>query len=158
MKKYILGTLFLLAPFLIISQEIISSFGGDSSGSGGSSSYTIGQVFFNTIESDNGSLVQGVQQPFEFQTLSNPALVTVQLIAVTYPNPTTDYVVLKITDIALENLQYTLFDINGKTIDSQYITTSNTEIIMKNFSVGMYLLKLTKENQPLKTFKIIKKQ
>jgi len=41
MKKYILGTLFFLAPFFIISQEIISPSAGDSSGSGGSSSYTI---------------------------------------------------------------------------------------------------------------------
>jgi hypothetical protein len=158
MKKYILGTLFFLVPFFIISQEIISSTNGDSSGSGGSSSYTIGQVFFNTIESDNGSLVQGVQQPFEFQTLSTPALLTVQLTAVTYPNPTTDFVLLKILDTALENLQYTLFDLNGKTIDSKKINSFSTKITMKNFGIGMYLLKLTKNNQPLKTFKIIKKQ
>ena len=158
MKKYILGTLFFLAPFFIISQEIISSIGGVSSGSGGTSSYTIGQVFFNTIESDNGSLVQGVQQPFEFQTLSTPALLTVQLTAVTYPNPTTDFVLLKILDTALENLQYTLFDLNGKTIVSKKINSFSTKITMKNFAIGMYLLKLTKNNQPLKTFKIIKKQ
>ena len=158
MKKYILGTLFFLVPFFIISQEIISSFGGNSSGSGGSSSYTIGQVFFNTIESDNGSLVQGVQQPFEFQTLSTPALLTVQLTAVTYPNPTTDFVLLKILDTALENLQYTLFDLNGKTIVSKKINSFSTKITMKNFAIGMYLLKITKNNQPLKTFKIIKKQ
>ena len=158
MKKYILGTLFFLVPFFIISQEIISSTNGDSSGSGGSSSYTIGQVFFNTIESDNGSLVQGVQQPFEFQTLSTPALLTVQLTAVTYPNPTTEFVLLKISDTALENLQYTLFDLNGKTIDSKKINSFSTKITMKNFAIGMYLLKLTKNNQPLKTFKIIKKQ
>jgi len=158
MKKYILGTLFFLVPFFIISQEIISSTNGESSGSGGSSSYTIGQVFFNTIESDNGSLVQGVQQPFEFQTLSTPALLTVQLTAVTYPNPTTDFVLLKILDTALENLQYTLFDLNGKTIVSKKINSFSTKITMKNFAIGMYLLKITKNNQPLKTFKIIKKQ
>ena len=158
MKKYILGTLFFLAPFFIISQEIISSIGGVSSGSGGTSSYTIGQVFFNTIESDNGSLVQGVQQPFEFQTLSTPALLTVQLTAVTYPNPTTDFVLLKILDTALENLQYTLFDLNGKTIVSKKINSFSTRITMKNFAIGLYLLKLTKNNQPLKTFKIIKKE
>ena len=158
MKKYILGTLFFLAPFFIISQEIISSIGGVSSGSGGTSSYTIGQVFFNTIESDNGSLVQGVQQPFEFQTLSTPALLTVQLTAVTYPNPTTDFVLLKILDTALENLQYTLFDLNGKTIVSKKINSFSTQITMKNFAIGLYLLKLTKNNQPLKTFKIIKKE
>tara|TARA_B100000780_G_scaffold116581_1_gene81723 strand:- start:2564 stop:3040 length:477 start_codon:yes stop_codon:yes gene_type:complete len=158
MKKYILGTLFFLVPFFIISQEIISSSAGDSSGSGGSSSYTIGQMFFNTIESDNGSLVEGVQQPFEFQTLSTPALLTVQLTAVTYPNPTTDFVLLKILDTALENLQYTLFDLNGKTIVSKKINSFSTKITMKNFAIGMYLLKLTKNNKPLKTFKIIKKQ
>ena len=28
---------------------------------------------------------------------------------------------------------------------------------MKNLSIGMYLLKLTEKNKPLKTFKIIKK-
>ena len=158
MKKYILGTLFFLAPFFIISQEIISPSAGDSSGSGGSLSYTIGQVFFNTIESDYGSLVQGIQQPFEFQTLSTPALLTVQLTAITYPNPTTEFVLLKISDTALENLQYTLFDLNGKTIDSKKINSFSTKITMKNFAIGMYLLKLTKNNQPLKTFKIIKKQ
>ena len=115
-------------------------------------------MFFNTIESDNGSLVQGVQQPFEFQTLSTPALLTVQLTAVTYPNPTTDFVLLKILDTALENLEYTLFDLNGKTIVSKKINSFSTKITMKNFAIGMYLLKITKNNQPLKTFKIIKKQ
>ena len=99
-----------------------------------------------------------MQQAFEIQTLSNPDLLTVQLKAVFCPNPTKDYFVLKITDTALENLQYTLFDVNGKTIVSKKITTSSTEITMKNYSIGMYLLKLTKKNQPIKTFKIIKKQ
>jgi len=90
--------------------------------------------------------------------LSNPELTTFQLTAVTYPNPTTDYVVLKIIDTAFENIQYTLFDLKGKTIVSKKVTTSTTEITMKNFSIGMYLLKLTKKNQTLKNFKIIKHQ
>ena len=68
MKKYILGTLFFLAPFFIISQEIISSTGGVSSGSGGTSSYTIGQVFYSRNTSIAGSVSQGAQQAFEIQT------------------------------------------------------------------------------------------
>ena len=143
---------------LSYAQEIVPSTGGNATGTGGTSSFTVGQVFYTSNASSTGSVSQGVQQAFEIQTLSNPGLLTVQLTAVTYPNPTTDYVVLKITDTALENLQYTLFDVNGKTIVSKKITTSITEITMKNYSIGMYLLKLTKKNQPLKTFKIIKKQ
>ena len=144
----------------IHAQETVPSTGWRCfSGPGGASSFTIGQVFYTiNAPSSAGFVSQGVQQAFEIQTLSNPDLLTVQLKAVTYPNPTTDYVVLKITDIALENLQYTLFDINGKTIVSKAINSFSTQITMKNFVIGMYLLKLTKNNQTIKTFKIIKKQ
>jgi hypothetical protein len=157
MNKLKLTLLFLFSLQLSYSQEIVPSTGGDATGAGGTSSFTVGQVFYTSNTSSTGSVSQGVQQAFEIQTLSNPGLLTVQLTAVTYPNPTTDYVVLKITDTALENLQYSLFDLNGKTIVSKKITTSSTEINMRNFSIGMYLLKLTKKNQPIKTFKIIKK-
>jgi len=157
MNKLKVTLLFLFSLQLSYSQEIVPSTGGDAIGTGGTSSFTVGQVFYTSNTSSTGSVSQGVQQAFEIQTLSNPGLLTVQLTAVTYPNPTTDYVVLKITDTALENLQYSLFDLNGKTIVSKKITTSSTEINTRNFSIGMYLLKLTKKNQPIKTFKIIKK-
>ena len=158
MVKTTLLTLFFFITQIIFSQETMSTSGGNALGLGGSSSFTIGQVFYTSNNSSAGFVSQGVQQAFEIQTLSNPNLLTVQLKAVTYPNPTADYVVLKITDTALENLQYTLFDVNGKTIVSNKITTSSAEITMKNYSIGLYLLKLTKKNQPIKTFKIIKKQ
>mgnify|MGYP006076927287 FL=1 len=158
MNRSILLALLLSTALSIIAQETAPSTGGDASGSGGSSSFTVGQVFYTTNTSSTGSVSQGMQQAFEIQTRSNPGLSTVQLTAVTYPNPTTDYLVLKITDTAIENLQYTLFDLNGKTIISKSITTSSTEITMKNYSTGIYLLKLTKKNQLIKTFKIIKKQ
>ena len=158
MNKYPLIAFLLLATQLFYGQHTIPASAGEATGTGGSSSFTVGQVFYTTNASSTGSISQGVQQAFEFQTLSNPELTTVQLTAVIYPNPTTDYVVLKITDTALENLKYTLFDLNGKTIVSKKITTTSPQIIMKNSSIGMYLLKLTKKNQPLKTFKIIKKE
>ena len=158
MNKYHFIAFLLLFTQLFYGQQTIPASGGEATGTGGTSSFTVGQVFYTTNASSTGSVSQGVQQAFEFQTLSNPGLLTAQLKAITYPNPTTDYVVLKITDTALENLQYTLFDLNGKIIASKKITTTSTQIIMKNSSIGMYLLKLTKKNQPLKTFKIIKKE
>jgi len=157
MRKLKLTLLFFSILQLSHAQETIPSTGGNASGTGGATSYTVGQLVYTTNISTTGSVSQGVQQAFEFQTLSNPGLLAAQLTAVTYPNPTTDFIVLKITDTMLENLQYTLFDINGKTIDSNPVKTSSTEIPMKNLSIGMYLLKLTKKNKPLKTFKIIKK-
>tara|TARA_B110000495_G_scaffold73428_1_gene62821 strand:- start:318 stop:710 length:393 start_codon:yes stop_codon:yes gene_type:complete len=119
MNRSILLALLLSTTLSIIAQETAPSTDGDTSGSGGAFSFTVGQVFYTTNTSSTGSVSQGMQQAFEIQTRSNPSLSTVQLTAVTYPNPSTDYLVLKITDTAIENLQYTLFDLNSKTITSK---------------------------------------
>ena len=140
------------------SQEAVSASAGAVSGSLGSGSYTVGQVFYTTHTAATGSVSQGVQQPFEIQTLSNAAMTTVNLTAVTYPNPTKDFIILKITDSALNNLRYTLFDVNGKSIASDSITESSTQIQLKHLSIGAYILKVSQQNQSLKTFKILKQQ
>jgi hypothetical protein len=148
----------LLASQMVCSQETIPVSAGEAMGSGGLGSYTVGQVFYTTCTGSTGSVSQGVQQAFEFQTLSNPELITVNLTAVTYPNPTKDFIILKITDNALHNLRYTLFDISGKSIASSSITESSTQIQMKYLSIGAYVLKVTQKNKSLKTFKILKQQ
>ena len=61
----------LLFTQLVCAQEAISVSAGEASGSGGSSSYNVSQVFYTTNTGTAGSLSQGVQQPFEFQILSN---------------------------------------------------------------------------------------
>lgn len=44
------------------SQQSVAASGGDASGSGGSSSYTVGQVFYSNYTGLNGLEAQGVQQ------------------------------------------------------------------------------------------------
>jgi hypothetical protein len=156
LKKISLVASVLLVTQLAQSQEIIPASGGEATGSGGAASYTVGQVFYSTNTSTTGGVSQGVQQAFEFQTLSNPGLTSVNLTAVTYPNPTKDFIILKITDKGINNLRYTLFDVNGKSIASGSIAESSTQIQMKQLSIGAYVLKVSQQNQSLKTFKIIK--
>jgi hypothetical protein len=139
------------------SQETISSAGGKATGSGGSSTYTIGQLVYTTHTENNGSIYQGVQQAYEFQTLSNPELIVVTIKASTYPNPTSNYITVKISHNTLENLECTLFDLSGKTIINKAIKTVKTKIEMQHLAIGMYLLKIAKKQQVLKTFRIIKK-
>jgi hypothetical protein len=156
MKKMTLVAGLLLATQLMYSQQSIPATGGDATGSGGSSSYTVGQLVYTT-STGGGSVIQGVQQSIELFTLSNPELTTVNLSAVIYPNPTSDYVMLKISDTALYNLSYHLVDINGKAISNGSLTNGDTQINMQQLAVGMYILKVSQNNQELKTFKIIKK-
>jgi len=158
LKKSIFLAFVVLATQLARAQETLPVSGGEATGSGGSGSYTVGQVFYTTHTAASGSVSQGVQHPFEIQTLSNAALTTVNLTAVSYPNPTKDFIILKITDSALNNLRYTLFDVNGKAIASDSITESSTQIQLKHLSIGAYILKVSQQNQSLKTFKILKQQ
>jgi hypothetical protein len=157
LKKSIFLASVLFVTQLAQSQEAIPVSAGAAVGSGGSASYTVGQVFYTTYTTTAGSVSQGVQHSFEFQTLSNPALTTVKVTAVTYPNPTSDYVILKISDSALNNLSYTLFDVTGKAISNGIITNGDTQIAMQQLAIGIYILKVNRHNQELKTFKVIKK-
>ena len=59
----ILVSLFVvIATLEIHSQKSVAASGGDASGTGGSSSYSIGQVFYSNHTGLNGSEAQGVQQ------------------------------------------------------------------------------------------------
>ena len=154
--KNIFYIFILLSIIPIYAQQSIPASGADAAGSGGFSSYSVGQLVYTT-NTGSGSVSQGVQQAFEFQTLSNPELTTVNLSAVTYPNPTSDYVTLKISDSALDNLSYKLFDVTGKAMSNGNITNRDTQIAMQQLAIGIYILKVNRHNQELKTFKIIKK-
>jgi hypothetical protein len=166
-KKRFCFVWIILITQLVCAQEAVPASGGEAKGFNGSCSYTVGQVFYNAylapdlfITDDitkTGSVLQGVQQPFELQTLSNPSLTTVKLTAATYPNPTKDFIILKISDTALDNLSYTLFDVTGKAISNGGITNRDTQIAMQQLAIGIYILKVNRDNQELKTFKIIKK-
>ena len=155
-KKLTLVACIVFSTQLMYSQETIPTSGGDATGSGGSSSYTVGQLVYTT-NIGSGTVSQGVQQAFEFQTLSNSELNTINLSAIMYPNPTSDYVMLKISDHALDNLSCNLIDINGKAISNGRIINGDTQINMQQLEMGMYIIKVSQNNQELKTFKIIKK-
>ena len=105
----------------------------------------------------NGTVTQGVQQTIEFIVLSNPELIALTLSAVTYPNPTTDYIVLALTNATLTNLSYTMFDVQGRIVTKGKVQQEATQIAMKNLATGVYILKVNQNNSELKTFKIIKK-
>jgi len=131
MKKTTLIACTLFATHLMYSQSTIPVSGGDASGSGGSSSYSVGQLMYVSSTGSGGTISQGVQQSFELITLSNPELTTVNLRAVTYPNPTSDYIILNISDSSLSNLSYNLYDVAGKLISNGAITNSETQIKMQ---------------------------
>jgi opacity protein-like surface antigen len=141
----------------ISAQDAITSSGGDASGSGGSVSYSVGQITYTTNVSTSGSLTQGVQQVYEISVISGvEAVKGINLGCLAYPNPTNDYLKLKVENYNTEDLVYQLYDMNGKLLEKTKIESNEITINMENYTSASYLLKVTNNNKEVKTFKIIK--
>lgn len=153
----------------LMAQETIPATGGNASGSGGTVSYSVGQVVYTTNTGTNGSVAQGVQQPFEISVVTGIEQTAINLAISAYPNPTTDYLVLKIENYDNGNLSYQLFDMQGKLLENKKVTGNETSIDMSKLVPATYFVKVyavgrndrtgvTEGNKEVKTFKIIKTQ
>jgi len=157
-KKLKLSAVLLLGLGLttLHAQETISASGGEATGNG-SASYTVGQVFYKTHTGDNGSVAEGVQQPYEISVVTAiEETKGINLSVSAYPNPTTDYLTLEVKDFELSNLNFQLYDMQGKLLQNEKITSNQTSIVMSNLVSATYFVKVVQGNKEVKTFKIIK--
>ncbi len=155
-KKVKLSVLLLGLGLTAQAQQAITATGGDASGSGGTVAYSVGQVVYTTNTGTTGSVAQGVQQPYEISIVLGIDNYSINLELSAYPNPTTDYLKLNVGKAELSTLNFQLHDISGKLIESKKITSTTETIRMENLPSAPYFLKVTNNNQEVKTFKIIK--
>lgn len=143
----------------VFAQENSVAGGSEASGTGGTVSYTIGQVVYTTNTGTNGSVSQGVQQTYEISSVSGVNEHIIQLDISVFPNPTTHYLTLQVEDFTHVNKQqliYQLIDQKGKIITKEEILASSTNINMEQFPSATYFLNITKDNQLIQSFQIIK--
>lgn len=159
-KRVFLILLLSLGLTNLQAQTSVNSAGGNASGGGGSASYSVGQMVYTTNSGANGSVAQGVQQPYEISVVIGIAEgADINLSASVHPNPTTEDIVLEIgnfTSLNAQTLSYQLFDVSGKLIKSEVITDNHTIINIMNLAAATYYVKVVQEKKELKTFKIIK--
>jgi len=139
------------------AQEGAVASGGDGSGAGGSFSYSVGQVVYNTSSATDGSSAQGLQQPIEVSEVLKTDDFAVPGITV-YPNPVTSWVTVDVKDHTAGNLSFQLFDLNGRLIDQKSINSNETRINMEYLPATTYLLKIRSTDKEIKTYKLIKKE
>lgn len=157
-KRLNISTLLFLTLGLALNAQVsINSTGSNVVGGGGSVSYTVGQVLFNTSIGATGSVAQGVQQPIEIsEVIGIDEAKGIILGVMAYPNPTTNYLSLEVKGFELINLRFELYDMNGKLLQSKKITDMQTSIVMSNISPANYLLKVKMGSKEVKSFKIIR--
>jgi len=138
------------------AQNNTVSSGGQASGTGGSVSYTIGQIAYSSLSGSSGSLVQGVQQPYEISIVTNITDVAIDLKAQVYPNPTTDQLILSVAIEEYKNLRYVLVDQHGKVLKSDRVINTISSFDIGKLSNGIYFLRLFSNKKQIKTFQVIK--
>jgi hypothetical protein len=149
-------TIALIFSVGLYAQQTVPATGGDATGAGGSSSYTVGQVVYTTNTGSAGSVAQGVQQPYEIYTSVGIEVTEINLELVAYPNPTNNELTLNIGNYNNEKLSYQLYDMQGKLLDSKQVVNISTTIVMQDLPVSTYLLNILDNKSLIKTFNIIK--
>ncbi len=147
----------ILPPSISSAQETISAAGGNAEGTGGSVSYSAGQLFFMTHTGTHGSVAEGIQQPWEISVVTSVKEAEgINLVVSVFPNPVTDHLILRVDRYSLETLHYQLFDVNGRIVRTGRITGHETTINMAGFTHATYLLRILDKDKEIKTFRLIK--
>jgi hypothetical protein len=146
--------LFIIGLFFvqnIFGQEVILTTGETKSTNIGEMSYSIGQTIYN--QSDN--LQNGIQQPieiFKFVSILDYENIEINI----YPNPIIDYLNIEISNSNLKQYNISLFDLNGKLISEMNNISLINKINFSNYNQNIYFLKIFRNNENIKTIKIIK--
>jgi hypothetical protein len=156
--QFKLGTIVLLASSYagIYAQESINTTGGNASGSGGSASFSVGEVVYTTILGTNGSVAEGVQQPYEISVVTGIEETAISLSINAYPNPTAGFLQLQVEGELLKDLSYQLFDMQGKLLKSDKITGKLTQMNLNGLVPATYFVIVAQGNKEIKQFKVIK--
>ena len=136
MKKiqipFFLCCLLFCGPLSLQAQSNTVASGGEATGTGGTVSYTVGQIDYSTLTGTGGSANEGVQQPYVISDVGVETLVDPGFSASIFPNPTTENLILKISPKYPEGLSYSLYDMNGKLLLQQPLNQQQTNIAMKD--------------------------
>ncbi|HTO14956.1 MAG TPA: T9SS type A sorting domain-containing protein [Edaphocola sp.] len=139
------------------AQTVVLSSGGNASGAGGSSSYSVGQMVYNSYNGTEGSVIEGVQQPYEISTVSiSKDFEGIRIFLSVYPNPTSSLLNLKIDNYPSNEISYQLTDLYGKLLVSGKTTGALTQVSMNAYAAATYFLIVQKNKVTIKTFKIVK--
>jgi hypothetical protein len=156
MQKIFIIIAFFVASNFAQAQESINSIGGVDAGTGGTVSFSVGQMVYTTDSKGAGAVVQGIQRPYKITT-TDIKKVNDDISFKAYPNPSSDDLFLEMNAVRNEKLNYQLYDMQGKLLMTNSIEIPKTQINMRGLAVGAYLIQIyNTNNQPIQTIQIIK--
>ena len=138
------------------AQETLTASGLNADGPGGTISYSIGQVHVAQNTGIEGSVLEGVQQPYVIDPTVGLGVANINLKLAAYPNPTSDQIVLTAEDLDLGNLSFQLLSNEGKVLITRASIEKTNIIGLKPYPASTYLLHIYNDKIIIKSFRIIK--
>jgi hypothetical protein len=154
MKKVIITAFSLLVINLCTAQTSLNAGGGDFENGVVTLSYSIGQVFYET-----DVINEGVQLPYNILEVSRiEDLDGIFLNIIAYPNPTRDFLELRIENEGFDfkTAKYNITDIKGNTVKTGTVNTELSRISVEELPKGTYLMEILDRSKSIKVFKVIK--
>ena len=139
-----------------VAQTSISTAGGDASGSSGSNSYSLGQVFYQSYSTAYGSVSEGVQQTFEFLNSTSISETGVQLELSVFPNPTTHSLQLVVGPSSARSHRYRLLDAQGRNLQHKVIQSGSHTLDLSAYPAASYFIQVYQDQRLIHTFHILK--
>lgn len=157
--KHCFVLLTLMYTGMLSAQIAVVTSGGNSSGSNGSLSFTVGQIAHQHTASTSATLSEGVQQPHEISIITQAqGTPEVSLSVKAFPNITSNSLTLKIEhQTPDEEFAYQLIDLSGLIIESKKNLSPESQISLDNLVASTYFIRVYQDTKEIKLFKIIKK-
>ena len=142
----------------VFAQSDFVPVGGTATGDAGSVTYTVGQIAVQGTNNGDKSVLEGVQQPYEIQTVGVDDYPGITLNAVVYPNPTQNLLNLRISnfEIPTSGLTAQLYDADGRLLQVTTVSELETSFDLRIYPMATYQLRVLDGKRMLKTFKIVK--
>ena len=153
-KSIIPIVVFISFRFSSFGQNALSAAGGHFKTSGGSTSFTVGQVAYVLKKGTGSYLNEGVQQVYTKKTTPVEELVYLKE-AQLYPNPTQETITLILSSKEDIQVRYTIMDYLGKEIKNGNILSEKSEISLRDLPSGNYFISL-KSKKEIRIFKMVK--
>ncbi|HRG59652.1 MAG TPA: T9SS type A sorting domain-containing protein [Bacteroidia bacterium] len=159
MKKHLLT----IAAFALIGAvraqtvmpQVVSSSGGSGQNAQVSLDWTIGETVTSTVSDGQSTLTQGFQQPtLQIATTQNEKNDLALMLV--YPNPTADFVTLKINQSDHRLFNYKVHDVAGKLVIEGKASTNSPNISFQGLASGQYTLSLIDNELKSQSISIIK--
>ena len=158
MKHHILSVLYFISMAILsngaLGQKGPVSSGGLAQGSSGTVTYSIGQIDYQSFSGVNGSVHEGLQQPFEFYEVGISESNSFPEIAL-FPNPATNEFTIEVSDM-IGQLNYQLHDAKGGILKEGLLDSKRTTVEIAEFPSSAYLLNIIAPDKKFKTYKVIK--